>query len=77
MSQTGIAATKGSKSVGRIAQVRLEQPLELDERLVVKDDPVELIKTQIFRFQTIANCIIRKAGIVLFSTKTLLLCGRD
>ena len=39
---------KRTKSSGRITHVRLEQPLELDERFIVKDDSVELVQTQVF-----------------------------
>jgi hypothetical protein len=59
------------------AQIRLEQPLELDEWLLVKDNPIERRKLCGPFAQTIGDCLTGKRGIVLQPREPLLLGRRN
>ena len=69
----GHRGDEGLKPPGCVAQVSLEQSLELDERLVVEDDPVDVAKTQVFRFQAITDGVFGKARVMLLAAEAFLL----
>ena len=61
----------------RTRDVRLEQPRELDERLFVKPDEIELAGADTGGAQAVLDRVCRKLGIVLDSCEALLLRGGD
>ena len=54
-------------------QVRFQQPLKGPQRLIVKPDIVELIRSQPGLFQTVVNGVLRKSSVVLLPSKPLFL----
>jgi len=72
----GIAATNERKPVRRITQISLQQPLELDQRLVVKNDVIDVPQRDARFLKTIADSLARKPRIVLLARKALLLDTR-
>lgn len=67
-------AAEPARSEGEIG---LDQPLELEERLFVEDDAVELRGRDARFAQAISDCVGREAGVVLAPREALLLRGRD
>src|SRR5262249_51385536 len=54
-----------AKAARRIGKVSLQQSLELEQRLVVKTDVVELVDRQAGRFQAITDRLRRHGKVVL------------
>ena len=77
LSQTGIAARNERMPLRRIGEVGLEQPLELDERLVVEDDVVDVVERDLAFAQAILDRVGREVGVVLLAREALFLRGRD
>ena len=75
--QTGIAEPKLAKPLGRERVVGLEQPFELQERLVVERDGVQILVLQAGLVEDVARRIVGKRGIVSLPREALLLRGRD
>src|SRR3954452_21371812 len=68
---------KRAEPAGCERQIGLEQSFEFQERLVVKDDIVDLAELDTSLLKTIPHCILRKTRVVLLAGETLLLgrCG--
>src|SRR5215468_8760763 len=63
---------------GSEGEVRLEEPLELEERLVVEDDMVHLVEGEAALGEAILDGAPGKPRVVLPATEPLLLCrGHD
>src|SRR6516162_6320795 len=65
------------KTAGREGEIGLEQPFELQKRLLVEHDIVKLVEGQGAFLETIANRILRVARILFFAGKALLLRRGD
>src|ERR1700682_5517646 len=57
----------------REGEIGLKQPLELDERLLVEHDVINLVELHAAFVEAIANGILRIARILLLAGKTFLL----
>src|ERR1700730_11639986 len=57
----------------REGEIGLEQPFELDKRLLVKNDVIELVESQAALVETIANGKLGIARVLLFAGKPLFL----
>ncbi len=58
--------------------MRFEQPLEFEQRLVVESDVIELRWREPGFGQTVVNCLLRKAGVVLLAAEAFFFgCGDD
>src|SRR5262249_54392962 len=57
----------------REREVGLEQPLELDERLVVEGDEIEIVEREASRREAELDCVARKPRIVLAPREALFL----
>ena len=68
---------EGGQARWRIAEVCLEQPVELEERLVVEDDVVEAVRRQARLPQAIVDRALREGMVVLDPREAFLLRGRD
>src|SRR5262245_65278783 len=66
-----------SKAGRRERQIGLQQAFELKERLVVEHDIVDVVQSSSRGLQTIAERMMREAGIVLLAREALLLGRRD
>src|SRR5579871_1267283 len=66
-----------SQSAWRIGEIRFEQPLELQERLVVKNNKIDIAERAAGLYQAILGRVRWKSGIVLLAREALLLRGRD
>src|SRR5262245_11672689 len=66
-----------SKAGRREREISLQQAFELEERLVVEHGVVDVVQSGSRGFQTIAERMVREAGIVLLAREALLLGGRD
>jgi hypothetical protein len=68
---------EGSQSDRSIRQVGFEQTIKLEERLVVKDNVVELPRSKA-RFPEAVVCgVLWEVGVVLDAGESFLLCCRD
>ena len=76
-SQSGRAIRKERNPLRRKRQIGLEQPLELQERLVVEDDVVDLVEPTLPSPRQYSTALMREAGVVLLAREALLLRGRD
>jgi hypothetical protein len=65
------------KTPWRKREIRLEQPLELDERLLVKHDLVDVAQRSTCVLQAIADRFGRKALVMLLTREALLLSGSE
>src|ERR1700682_3008577 len=61
----------------RVRQIGLDQPLELQKRLVVEPDVVDLLRRQAGAFETELDRADRERIVVLLARETLFLRGRD
>src|SRR5262245_14053959 len=68
---------EAADSTGRERQLSLEQPLELQQRFVVKGDEIELVRGEPRLFQAIGRSMFRKSRIVLLTRETFLLRCRN
>src|SRR5216117_2293101 len=68
---------EAQKSAGSECQVRLDQPVELQERLVVEGKVVELVRGETGLGQTVCDRADGKARIVLAAAESLFLSGGD
>src|SRR5204862_6495357 len=59
----------------RKGEVSLEQPLELEERLVVEGDEVDLGGARAARFEAGTDRVVREARVVLLAGEALFLRG--
>ena len=64
-------------ALAEVPGVFLDQALELQQRLVVKHNVIQLFKGRARRVKTILDGMDRQARVVLLARKTLFLCGRD
>ena len=62
---------------GRVRDVGLEQALELQERLVVEDDQVEVAFPDACFLEAVVDRVLREAIVVLLPRETLFLRGSD
>ena len=69
--QEGLEAARGD------AEVRLENPFELDQGLVVKPDVVEVVDADSAFAQAVRHGPFRKGGVALLPGEPLLGAGRD
>jgi hypothetical protein len=67
----GVEAARGEGEIG------LEQPLELEERLVVEGDVVDVRQLDAGRVETVVHRVLREAGIVLLAGEALFLSRTD
>src|SRR6516162_4551759 len=65
------------KTAGREGEIGLEQPFELQKRLLVEHDIVKLVEGQGAFLEAIANRILRVARILFFAGKALFLRRGD
>ncbi len=68
---------KGREPARRERQIRLEQPLELQERLVVEGDVIELCRLDAGDLQAGLDRVLRKRRVVLLAREALLLGRGD
>ena len=68
---------KASIGAGKGAEQRGENPVELEHRLLVEDDRVELFGLEARLLEAPFDCAQRKAGVVLAAREALLLRGTD
>ena len=68
---------KEREAAGREREIGLEQPLELEERLVVERDMVDLAERDAALRQAIGERVMRETRIVLLAREALLLGGGD
>ena len=61
----------------REGEIGLEQPLELQERLVVEGDVVDVAELHADMVEAVLHRVLGEAGIVLLAGEALLLRGRD
>ncbi len=61
----------------RRCHVGLEEPRELDERLLIEPDVVDLRRRDAGFTQAVLDRLVRKRGVVLLAREALLLRGRD
>jgi hypothetical protein len=66
-----------AEAARREGEVGLEQPLELEERLVVEGDVVDLGELRAGRFQAGADRLVREGRVVLLAREALFLRGGD
>src|SRR5262245_22697080 len=66
-----------SKAGRREREIGLQQAFELEERLVVEHDVVDVVQSGTRGLQAVAERMMREAGIVLLAREALLLGGRD
>src|SRR5688572_8375913 len=66
-----------AKSSRREREIRLQQPLELQQRLVVETDEVELFRLKAGLSQAKVDGVFWETIVVLLTSKTLLLGRRD
>jgi hypothetical protein len=66
-----------AEAARRRRYVGLEEPLELDERLLVEHDRVDLGQRDAALAEAIAHGVRREAGVVLAAREALFLRGRD
>ncbi len=66
---------KRAKAPRRISDVRLEQALEFEQRLVVENDVIDVFEADAGFAQTVLDGAARKAGVVLAAREALLLGG--
>ncbi len=74
---SGYGGDKRWQALWRKSVVRVEQPLQLEQRFVVKGNCVESIEARAGVVQTEAHRVSRKARVVLLSGKALFLRGGD
>src|SRR5687768_4203015 len=58
-------------------KIRLQQPLEFDERLVVEDNKIDVAEPDLRVVEAIAHGVGRKTRVVLAAAESLLLRRRD
>jgi hypothetical protein len=75
-SQSGIAM-RNEKSPWEQREIGFEQAFELEKRLVIERDVIRFAKADAAFVQTICECVVGKAGIVLLAREALLLGGRN
>jgi hypothetical protein len=68
---------EGGKAARRVGKVGLEQPLELDQRLLEEHDVVDLIEVDLARRKAVADRLGRKAGVMALACEAFLLGGRN
>src|SRR5438067_1141462 len=68
---------KGAKAFGRKGHVGFEQALELEERLIVEHDMIDVAERDLALLQAIGERMMREPGIVSLAAKALLLGGSD
>jgi hypothetical protein len=66
-----------SKPARREREVGLEQPLELEERLVVERDEVHILELDARLREAVVERVAREARVMLLPRETFLLRGRD
>src|SRR5205823_4199234 len=66
-----------AEAAWRITKIRFQQAIELQQRLIVKDDTVERAQIDGARIDARSDRVRREAIIVLATRKTLLLGRRD
>ena len=67
--------SKRGRSLGRAGKISLEQALELEERLVVERDGIELIRPDSPDLEARSDRILRELGIVLDAREAFFLGG--
>ena len=67
---------KAAEPARRERKIRLEQALELPQRLLIEGDVVEILGPETALLETIANGVQRKSRIVLLPGEPLFLSGR-
>src|SRR4029450_5309473 len=60
-----------------VGEIGLEQALELQERLVVEGDVVDVLKLDVGLVEAVLHGVLREARIVLLAREALLLRGAD
>src|SRR5919109_1014662 len=68
---------EGLEAARRKGEIGLQQPLELEERLVVEGDEIDLGGPSAGELETGANRVVREARIVLFAGEALFLRRRN
>src|SRR6185503_10817177 len=68
---------KGLQATRRKADVGFKQPLEFDQRLVIKHNILKVLNPNPSLVQTILNRAMRKSRIMLLSCKSFFLCRSD
>ncbi len=66
-----------AKPIRRKGEVGLDEPLEFQKRLFVKDDAIDRRGVDLRLFQAIGDRVRRKVGIVLLAREALFLRRRD
>src|SRR6266480_8050822 len=67
---------KGFEPLWSVGKVRLEQPFELEEWLIVENDAVKLFRADPGFFYTVPDRVLRKTRIVFDACEPLFLRGR-
>ena len=68
---------EGPEAYGRVTHIRLEQALELEQRLVVETDVVQLLRLQAGMLQAVLDGVDREAVVVLLAREAFFLRGGD
>src|SRR5262249_55259651 len=68
---------KGLQAARRKPNVGFEEPLEFDQRLVIKHNVLKILDSDPSLIQTVLDGTMRKSWIMLLSREPLFLCGRD
>ncbi len=71
----GIADENERMPFGPTRQVRLQQAYEGGDRLVVVDDRVDTVATDVAALQAVRDRVLRERGVVLLPGEALLLRG--
>ena len=67
---------EGFETDRRVAQIGLEQPIELEQGLVVETDIVQIFRRQSGLLQAVLNRILREGMVMLLTRETLFLRRR-
>src|SRR4029079_16368128 len=73
----GQCLAKAEESTRRAGEIRLQQPLELGQRLLVERDVRHVVRLNAILGKAVGDRASGKAVIVLDSTEALFLCGGD
>src|SRR5690349_19106185 len=68
---------KRAEPAGCERQIGFEQSFEFQERLIVKDDMIDLAELDSSFAETITHCILRESRVVLFASDALFLGRRS
>jgi len=74
---TGNDVDEGAETNRRIRQAGFQQPLELQQRLVVEPDVIELIRAKVGRTEAEIDGLLWETGIVLAAAEAFLFSRRN